>query len=141
MLQADDCVRQVDHLQSLTAPPSSLTYYADSCFYLNMSDFRVERKGLWQYPISGAGWDSNGFCSSLEMPFVYRVHKTLTSNHVEAVIVAQGVPNGVSRHFVGVLMNELQLATKGAAVPKIGELVQRCIFKLSKSVIFLQVDC
>ena len=92
MLQADDCVRQVDHLQSLTAPPSSLTHYADSCFYLNVPDFHVERKGLWQYPISSVGWDSNGFCSSLEMPFVYRVHKTLTGEHVEAVIVAQSVP-------------------------------------------------
>ena len=38
-------------------------------------------------------------------------------------------------------MNELQLAAKGAAVPQTGELLQHCIFKLMKSVIFLQVDC
>ena len=71
----------------------------------------------------------------------FRLLKTPTGNHIEAVIVAESVPNGVSQHFVGVPMNELQLAAKGAAVPKIGELVQHCVFKLSKAVIFLQVNC
>ena len=65
----------------------------------------------------------------------------LFGNHVEAMIVPQSVPNGVSQNLAGVLINELQLAAKGAAVPQIGELLQHCIFKLMKYVIFLQVDC
>ena len=35
----------------------------------------------------------------------------------------------------------MQLAAKSAAVLQMGELRQHCIFKLMKSVMFLQVDC
>ena len=88
-----------------------------------MPDFRMEGEGLWQDPISSAGWNSNGLGTSLELPFVHRVHETRTGNHVEAVIITQSAPDGVSQHFVGVLVNELQLAPKGAAGTKIGELM------------------
>ena len=88
-----------------------------------MPDFRVEQESLWQYSISGAGWNSNGFRSSLEMPFVKCIYKTLTGNYVETVIVAQSVPNRVSQHFMGALVNKLQLATKGAAISNGGELI------------------
>ena len=140
MLQADNCARQVHHLQSLTAPPGSLPYSPNACFCMNMPDLRVEREGLWQYSVSGATWNSYGFRSALEMPFVKRIYKTLSGNCVKTVIVAQGVPNGVSQHFLGALVNKLQLTTKGAVVPNGGELVQNCIFKLRKSVRFFQVD-
>ena len=69
---------------------------------------------MWQDPISSAGWNSNGLGTSLELPFVHRVHETRTGNHVEAAIVTQSAPDGVSQHFVCVLVNELQLAPKGA---------------------------
>ena len=87
-----------------------------------MSDFRVERESLWQYSISGAGWNSNGFRSSLEMPFVKRIYETLTGNYVETVIVAQGVPNRVSQHFMGALVNNCSSQPIGAAVSTRGKL-------------------
>ena len=65
---------------------SCLAHHANSCFHLNVPDFCVERKGLWQDPICSAGWDSNGFSSTLELPFVFSFHKALTDNHVEAVV-------------------------------------------------------
>ena len=95
-----------------------------------MSDFRVEGKRLRQYSISRAKWYSNGFGFSHKVPFVYYFHKTLSGNHVETVIVTQSAPNGVSQNFAGVLLNELQLAPKGAAVSQIGELLQHCIGRL-----------
>ena len=99
---------------------------------------------LNQLPCLG---DSSTFGCELQfvhkdtLPFVLCIYKTLTDNHVEAVIVTQSVPNGVDQHFVSVLMNKLQLTTKGAAASKAGELIQHCIFKLIKPVILLQVDC
>ena len=43
-----------------------------------MPDFRMEGEGLWQDPISSAGWNSNGLAASLELPFVHRVPKGAT---------------------------------------------------------------
>ena len=85
--QADDCVWQVDHLQSLTTPPSSLTHNADACFNLDMSDFRVE------VPCGRKKLEAE-FYQSCQMALVWLrgvllryVHKTLSCNHEEAVIV------------------------------------------------------
>ena len=68
----------MDHLQPLAASPSSLSHSANPCFYLDMPDFRMEGEGLWQDPISSAGWNSNGLAASLELPFVHRVPKGAT---------------------------------------------------------------
>ena len=89
---------------------------------------------MWQYSVSSAGWDSNGFSPALELPFVRSLLETLTNYHVEAVVIAQGVPNGVNQHFMGVLMDKLQPATEGAALSKIGELLQHCTFELIEPV-------
>ena len=70
MLQTDDCIWQVNYLQSLTASPRSFTHNADSCFNLNMPDFHVKRKGLRRYPIRSTGWNSNGFGFAHEVSFV-----------------------------------------------------------------------
>ena len=76
MPQADDCVWQVDHLQSLTAPPRQPPPHPDACSNLDMSDFRAQEKTL-EVAFSRAKWYSSGFDVTRKMPFVYYFHKTL----------------------------------------------------------------
>ena len=68
------------------------------------------------------------------------IWNTLRDNNCFNVIVRQCFVDAEHKGQ-SVLMNKLQLTTKGAAVSKTGELIQHCIFKLIKPVIFLQVDC
>ena len=61
-----------------------------------MPDFRVVRKCMWQYPVSSVAWDSNGSDLALQLPFVFRLSEALTNYQVEAVVIAQSVPNWVN---------------------------------------------
>ena len=46
MPQADNCVRQVDNLQSVAAPPSSLPYNPKTLLDKGVADFCVTGEGL-----------------------------------------------------------------------------------------------
>ena len=59
--QANDCVGQVDYLQSLTAPPSSFPYNSDAVLHQHTADFRVEGKGLWWDFVMPAKGHPDGF--------------------------------------------------------------------------------
>ena len=85
--QANDCVWQVDHLQSLTAPPSSFPYNPDAVLNWDVTDFRVEGKSLWWgFVISFAKKETYGFGFSFELPFMYCFHKTLPGEHIKALV-------------------------------------------------------
>ena len=89
--QADDCVWQVEHLQSLTALPSSLPHFPDACCNLDMLDFRVERKRLRWYSISRAKWHSNGFGVTRNLPFGL-LPQTLSGNCAQNCAWYAGCP-------------------------------------------------
>ena len=89
------------HLKLTTFAGEEIQLAIDLQEYDRLNEF--EDAVLNQLPCLG---DSSTFGCELQfvhkdtLPFVLCIYKTLTDNHVEAVIVTQSVPNGVDQHFV-----------------------------------------
>ena len=95
MPQADNCVRQVDNLQSVAAPPSSLPYNPKTLFDKGVADFCMIGEGLkGDFVILDKG-HSYGFLFTYEGPLVHRFNKTWPGNDVQTLLSTQLLLNRI----------------------------------------------
>ena len=72
-----------------------------------------------------------------QLPFVLSLFEATAHDEVEAVAFMEGVPNRVSKDFLGARADKLQLTSKGAMLAYEGEAVDHHILKLTKAIKFL----
>ena len=64
------------NLEALAVTPCSLPYDGKASVNLHMPNLRDIRKCLWENSVYGAIRDSNGFCITFHLPFVFGLFKT-----------------------------------------------------------------
>ena len=103
--QADHRVRQVDNLQSVAAPPSSVPYHSKTLFDKDVADFCVIGEGLkGDFVILDKG-HSYGFLSTYEGPLVHRFNEAWPGNDVQILFSIKLLLNRIWTAWVPICTN------------------------------------